>query len=78
MAAAIEEMTVGDRASVGQCAEDANRMASRAGELSADGSRVVGNVVQEIERIAEVVNQSAAVSLPIWAGARRRSRRSST
>jgi methyl-accepting chemotaxis protein len=29
--------------------------------LSADGSRVVGNVVHEIERIAEVVNQSAAI-----------------
>jgi len=38
-----------------------NRISSRAGELSADGSRVVGSVVREIEQIAEVVNQSATI-----------------
>lgn len=60
MASAIGEM----RSRIEQLsrsADDANRISSRAGELSADGSRVVGSVVREIERIAEVVNQSAAI-----------------
>jgi methyl-accepting chemotaxis protein len=60
MAAAIEEMRSGIE-HLSANAQDANQISSRAGELSADGSRVVGNVVQEIERIAEVVNQSAAI-----------------
>ena len=60
MAAAIEEMRSGIE-QLSTNAQDANRISSRAGELSADGSRVVGSVVREIERIAEVVNQSAAI-----------------
>ena len=60
MASAIEQMRSGIE-QLSTNAQDANRIASRAGELSADGSRVVGNVVHEIERIAEVVNQSAAI-----------------
>jgi methyl-accepting chemotaxis protein len=60
MAAAVEEMT--DRIEeLSTSAQDANRISSLAGELSADGNRVVGNVVSEIERIAEVVNQSATL-----------------
>ena len=60
MAAAIEEMTVGIENLSGN-AQDANRISGRAGELSADGSRIVGDVVQEIERISEVVNRSASI-----------------
>ncbi len=60
MAAAVEEMTVGIE-NLSASAEEANRLAACAGELSGDGSRVVGEVVQEIERIAEVVNHAASV-----------------
>lgn len=60
MAAAVEEMTVGIE-NLSASAEEANRLAICAGELSADGGRVVGEVVQEIERIAEVVNHAASV-----------------
>ncbi|MBE2260616.1 MAG: HAMP domain-containing protein [Rhodobacteraceae bacterium] len=60
MAAAVEEMTAGIE-NLSANALDANRISSRAGELSADGSSVVGNVVQEIERLAEVVNDSASI-----------------
>ncbi|WP_313951830.1 methyl-accepting chemotaxis protein [Accumulibacter sp.] len=60
MAAAIEEMTAGIE-NLSVSAEDADRLSGRAGELAAGGSQVVGNVVQEIERIAEVVNQSASI-----------------
>ncbi|MBL8395979.1 MAG: methyl-accepting chemotaxis protein [Candidatus Accumulibacter sp.] len=60
MAAAIEEMRARiERLSTN--AQDTNSIASRAGELSAAGSEVVGNVVHEIERIAEVVNHSATI-----------------
>ena len=60
MAAAVEEMTAGIE-SLSLSADDANRLAGRADELSSDGGRVVGEVVQEIERIAEVVNHAASV-----------------
>lgn len=60
MAAAIEQMTGGIDSLAGN-AQEANRLSSRAGELSADGNRAVNNVIQEIERIAEVVNKSAAI-----------------
>ena len=60
MAAAVEEMTVGIE-NLSASAQDANQLASRAGELSTDGSRVVGDVVHEIERIAEIVNHAASV-----------------
>ncbi|EXI76069.1 MAG TPA: methyl-accepting chemotaxis protein [Candidatus Accumulibacter phosphatis] len=60
MAAAIEDMRARiERLSAD--ARDADRIASRAGELSAEGGRAVGDVVREIERIAEVVKQSAAI-----------------
>ncbi|MCM8610883.1 methyl-accepting chemotaxis protein [Accumulibacter sp.] len=60
MATAIEEM----RACIAHLSadsRDADRIASRAGELSAEGGRAVGDVVREIERIAAVVQQSAAI-----------------
>ncbi len=60
MAAAIEEMTSGIE-QLSSRAQEANRISTHAGELSADGSRVVGNVVHEIEQIAEVVNRSSAI-----------------
>ena len=60
MAAAITEMTSGIE-NLSANAQDADRLAAHAGELSADGSRVVGTVVHEIERLAEVVRQSAAI-----------------
>ena len=60
MAAAVEEMTAGiDNLSAS--AQDATRLSGSADQLTADGSRAVGKVVQEIERIAEVVNQSASI-----------------
>jgi len=59
MAAAIEEMTVGvDH--ISKNAQDAHALSSQSGDLSARGTDVVGNVVREIEQIAEAVNQSAA------------------
>jgi methyl-accepting chemotaxis protein len=70
MAAAIEGMRSGIE-HLSTNAQDANRIASRAGELSADGSRVVGKVVREIERIAEVVNQSAAIVAELGARSER-------
>ncbi|KFB67741.1 methyl-accepting chemotaxis protein [Candidatus Accumulibacter vicinus] len=60
MAAAIEEMTAGIEHLSGN-AQDADRISARAGDLSTEGGRVVGNVVEAIERIAEVVNQSASI-----------------
>mgnify|MGYP002377627530 CR=1 FL=1 len=60
MAAAIEQMTAGiDNLSAN--AADADRIAVRAGELASDGGRIVGELVQAIERIAEVVNRSATI-----------------
>ena len=60
MAAAIEQMTAGiDNLSAN--ATDADRIAVRAGELASDGGCIVGELVQAIERIAEVVNRSAAI-----------------
>ena len=60
MANAIEEMRARiERLSADS--RDADHIASRAGELSVEGGRAVGDVVREIERIAEVVKQSAAI-----------------
>jgi methyl-accepting chemotaxis protein len=42
-------------------AQSANQISRHAGELSAEGGRVVGTVVREIELIAEVVRKSAAI-----------------
>jgi methyl-accepting chemotaxis protein len=76
MAGAIDQMRSGIE-QLSTNAQDANRISSRAGELSADGSRVVGNVVREIERIAEVVNQSAAIVAELGGRSERISARSS-
>jgi methyl-accepting chemotaxis protein len=60
MAAAVEQMTVGvDH--ISKNAQDANSLSRRAGELSVEGARVVGSVVQEIQLISEAVNQSAGI-----------------
>jgi methyl-accepting chemotaxis protein len=58
MAAAIEEMTVGvDQISYN--AQEAHRISSDSGKISSTGGQMVGNVVKEIERIAESVSTSA-------------------
>jgi methyl-accepting chemotaxis protein len=60
MAAAVEQMTVGvDH--ISKNAQDANSLSQRAGALSAEGGRVVGTVVHEIQLISESVNQSASI-----------------
>ncbi|MCM8595260.1 methyl-accepting chemotaxis protein [Accumulibacter sp.] len=60
MATAIDEMRTAVERLSGS-AQDANQIAIRAGTLSTDGGRVVGDVVGEIERIADVVNGSARI-----------------
>ncbi|MBN9421349.1 MAG: chemotaxis protein [Candidatus Accumulibacter sp. 66-26] len=60
MAAAVEQMTVGIDHISGN-AQNANQISHHAGDLSAEGGRVVGTVVREIELIAGVVNSSAAI-----------------
>jgi methyl-accepting chemotaxis protein len=58
MAAAIEEMTVGvDH--ISNNAQEAQRVSSESGEISSTGGKMVGSVVQEIERIADSVRDSA-------------------
>jgi len=58
MAAAVEQMTVGvDH--ISHSAQDAQKVSSESGELSAHGGDIVGTVVREIERISESVNASA-------------------
>jgi methyl-accepting chemotaxis protein len=58
MAAAIEEMTVGvDH--ISNNAQEAQRVSSESGEISSSGGQMVGNVVKEIERIADAVRESA-------------------
>jgi methyl-accepting chemotaxis protein len=60
MAAAVEQMTVGvDH--INKNAQDANGLSRRAGELSAEGGRIVGTVVHEIQLISDAVNQSAGI-----------------
>jgi methyl-accepting chemotaxis protein len=60
MAAAVEQMTVGvDH--ISKNAQDANSLSRRAGELSAEGGRIVGTVVHEIQLISDAVNQSAGI-----------------
>ena len=60
MAAAVEQMAVGvDH--ISQNALDAETISSQAGQLSQDGGQIVGTVINEISRIAEVVNQSANI-----------------
>jgi len=60
MASAIEQMSVGvDH--IARNAEDANGLSRRSGEISAEGGRIVGTVVHEIQLIAEAVNESAAI-----------------
>jgi len=60
MAAAVEQMTVGiDH--ISKNAVDANDISNAAGNLSAEGGRIVGTVVDEIRRIAASVNDSANI-----------------
>ncbi|MBK9446854.1 MAG: methyl-accepting chemotaxis protein [Betaproteobacteria bacterium] len=60
MAAAVEQMTVGiDH--ISKNAVDANTISHTAGELSAEGGRIVGTVVAEIRLIADAVNDSANI-----------------
>ena len=60
MAAAVEQMTVGiDH--ISKNAMDANAISNQAGDLSAEGGRIVGTVVEEIRMIAEAVNDSANI-----------------
>jgi len=60
MSLAIEQMSDQINHLAGS-AQQAHRIASHAGELANSGCQVVGQVVQEIQRIAEVVNQSSAI-----------------
>jgi methyl-accepting chemotaxis protein len=58
MAAAVEEMTVGvDH--IAKNALDAQRYSQQSDKVAADGSRIVDNVVREIEDIAVTVRTSA-------------------
>jgi methyl-accepting chemotaxis protein len=58
MAAAVEETTVGvDH--IASNAQDASGISTRAGELSAQGGKIVATVADEMNLIAEAVNQSA-------------------
>jgi methyl-accepting chemotaxis protein len=58
MAAAVEESTVGvDH--IASNAQDASGISTRAGELSAQGGKIVATVASEMNLIAEAVNQSA-------------------
>ena len=60
MAAAVEQMTVGiDH--ISKNAVDANAISNQAGDLSAEGGRIVGTVVKEIQMIADAVNDSANI-----------------
>ncbi|MFZ2852561.1 MAG: methyl-accepting chemotaxis protein [Rhodocyclaceae bacterium] len=60
VASAVEEMTVGvDH--IARNAENANEISRRAGENSAEGGKIVGTVVHEIQLIADAVNASAAI-----------------
>ncbi len=59
MAASVEEMTVGvDH--IARNAEDAQNYSRESDRVAAQGSDMVGGVVQEIQRIAATVNESAA------------------
>jgi methyl-accepting chemotaxis protein len=60
MAAAVEQMTVGvDH--ISKNAIDANSISNQAGDLSVEGGRIVGTVVDEIRKIADAVNESANI-----------------
>jgi methyl-accepting chemotaxis protein len=60
MAAAVERMTVGiDH--ISKNAVDANDISNAAGNLSSEGGRIVGTVIDEIRKIAESVNDSANI-----------------
>lgn len=60
VAAAVQEMTVGvDH--IAKNAEDANELSLRSGKTSAEGGRIVGTVVREIQLIADAVHESASI-----------------
>ncbi|HRP97550.1 MAG TPA: methyl-accepting chemotaxis protein, partial [Rhodocyclaceae bacterium] len=58
MAAAVEELTVSVN-HVSEFASDARRMAEESGASSREGKKVIEDVVADIERIADSVNQAA-------------------
>ncbi|MEC5398191.1 methyl-accepting chemotaxis protein [Uliginosibacterium sp. H1] len=60
MAAAIEEMTVGID-EISRHAGSAETVANQSGDQSVSGGEIVAQTVQEMERIAEAVNESAGV-----------------
>jgi methyl-accepting chemotaxis protein len=60
MAAAIEEMTVGiDQ--IAEHAQTAHEVSTESGVLSEEGGRIVDGTVAEMQKIADTVNQSAAI-----------------
>ncbi|HMW18144.1 MAG TPA: methyl-accepting chemotaxis protein [Accumulibacter sp.] len=66
MAAAIEQMSSNIN-HLASNAQEAHRMSTHAGNLATSGCQVVGQVVEEIQRIAEVVNRSSAIILKLGA-----------
>jgi methyl-accepting chemotaxis protein len=59
MAASVEQMTVGvDQ--IARSAQEAQDFSRESDEVAAQGSSIVGGVVEDIQRIADTVNQSAA------------------
>jgi len=60
MASAVEELTVGF-SQVSSNATEAHSIAQHAGELSKQGGTVVQNAVEEMNKIADAVNQSSQV-----------------
>ena len=60
MAAAVEEMTVGIE-EITSSASSAEGISSESGRLSSDGGAVVARTVEEMERIATSVRESASV-----------------
>ncbi|MCK6396253.1 methyl-accepting chemotaxis protein [Zoogloea sp.] len=60
MAAAVEEMTVGIE-EIASSASSAEGISSESGRLSSDGGAVVARTVEEMERIATSVRESASV-----------------
>lgn len=58
MAAAVEEMTV-SIAHIGDRATEANRLSEESGRLAADGGDIIEQTVQDINEIANSVNQTS-------------------
>lgn len=69
IAATLEQITVSIR-HVSDSAGTANNMAERAGDLADSGSQCMGRAVDEMQRSAEAVNQSAGQVEKLEAGSR--------